>query len=45
MYEEIPIFFAGVAAFFSLLYIITKCYVKRKRSKSVSDENEVETAV
>ena len=40
MYEEIPIFFGGVAAFFSILYITTKCYIKRKRSKSVSDETE-----
>ena len=43
MYEEIGIFFAGVFGFFSILYCTTKCYVKRKRSKSISDENDIES--
>ena len=42
MYEEIGIFFAGVFAFFSMLYCTTKCYVIRKRSKSISDESELD---
>lgn len=40
MYEEIPIFFAGIILLFSILYCSTKCYI-RKRSRSISDENHI----
>ena len=37
LFDELGIFFLSVFGFYSTLYICTKLYVKRKRSRSISD--------